>query len=82
MIKFSDLDAARQLVAQRDANAVMRLRLFNGEPLTLVVGKGDEAGAVIVAPSYLDRIRRDLLRSLDARIADDEAALRALGVEP
>lgn len=80
-MKASDLENARLIAVARGSNKAMRDRLGADEKLTLMVGDGAAASAIVLSPSYVGRIRADLIAALDQRIAENEAALAALGVE-
>lgn len=81
-MKAGALKEAQRLVAQRESVASIRDRLAAGEALHLVLGEGDKASEIVLAAGYLKTIRDDVLASLGQRIADVDASLAAIGVEP
>lgn len=81
-MKASQLAAAASLVATRKQNVALRQRLAAGEPLRLLVGTGNTDSEIVLSDGYAAEIRSDLLKAFDARIAEDDAALAKMGVEP
>lgn len=81
-MKIADLDKAREIAAARNISAGLRSRLSAGEPLTLTVGLDASRSGIVLTPGYERQIRSDLITALDARIAENDAALQALGIEP
>lgn len=80
-MKASDLQTASRLTAERALNVKMRERLAASEALTLSIGEGGNASEIVLGRSYLAEIRRDLIIAFDLRIAANDKALAALGVE-
>lgn len=81
-MKAADLEKAAALARACDDSRRIRDRLASGETLTLLVGEGPGAAALVLTAGYAHGIRADLVAVFDARIADSALALRALGVEP
>lgn len=80
-MKAADLKGVLRLTQQREKDSAMRDRLAGGAALTLMVGDGADAGAVVLARPYAEQIRADVLASLDRRIDMFTAQLAAFGVE-
>lgn len=81
-MKAADLDRARDLIAQRAATERLLGKLEAAEPLRLTVGTGGEAAEIVLARSFLDTLRADLVHGLRQRSEDLAASLVRLGVEP
>lgn len=81
-MRAADLDKARRLLEARDQNLAMFNRLEAGEPLSLLVGESGSQSAIVIAPGYAAGIRADLLAAFKGRLAENDAALAGLGVEP
>lgn len=81
-MRAGDLTEARRLVELRETDLRMLSRLRAAERLRLTLGEGGDTAEIILASSYLDRLREDVCGGLEKRIARHDAALAALGVEP
>lgn len=80
-MKAADLEAARRLAGELASVRALGERLEAGEPLTLLLGEGRAASAIVLAPDYLAGLRRDVAGGLSARAEALAAALAGLGVE-
>ncbi|MER9814276.1 hypothetical protein [Mesorhizobium sp. M0129] len=80
-MKIADLEKARDIAASRSTSAELRRRLAAGDALTLTVGPDSARSGIVLTQSYERQIRSDIVAALDARIAESDAALAALGVD-
>lgn len=81
-MKIADLAKAQAAAGERAANAAMRDRLMSGERLALMIGQGGDAREIVLSASYLARLRGELVAAFQGRLAENDAALADLGVEP
>ena len=80
-MKASDLKFAMGLTEARSVNETMLMRLEAGERLSLIIGTAGNESAIVLTPGYLAGLRADLIGALKTRIAENDAALAACGVE-
>ncbi|TIX28264.1 hypothetical protein [Mesorhizobium sp.] len=82
-MKAADLERATALAEARAQNVAMRDRLAAGERLVLSMGSATgKTSEIVMAKAWLDGVRRDLIAGFSQRIAENDAALVAIGVEP
>lgn len=81
-MRAADLTAALEIVRSRAANVALRDRLASGEGLSLLVGQGSEASRIELSAGFRDTIRKTLIDAFERRIADNDAALASMGIEP
>lgn len=80
-MKAADLSRATALVDEGDR--LRRLaRKLAAEPLRLTVGMGGDATEIALSQSYRERMKADVSRSVDHRLAEIGAELAAMGIEP
>lgn len=81
-MKAGDLINAQKIAEVRAQNVALRDRLSAGDALTLAIGAGGSQMVITLTSSYLARVRSDLVGAFAIRIAENDAALLAMGVEP
>jgi hypothetical protein len=81
-VKASDLKEAQRLADLREQHARLLSRVDGGEALRFILGEGDKASEIVMSASYLAGVKNDVRGGLTARIAECNAALQRLGVEP
>lgn len=81
-MKASDLKEAQRLADLREQHARLLSRVDGGEKLRFILGEGDKASEIVMSTSYLADVKNDVRAGLTARIAECDAALERLGVEP
>lgn len=80
-MKAADLSRATALVDEGDRLRRLAQKLAAG-PLRLTVGMGGDAAEIALSDSYRERMKTDVSRSLDHRLAEIGAELAAMGIEP
>lgn len=80
-MRAAELESARRLIEARDQNIAICSRLEAGAPLSLLIGEDGAQSAIILSPAYASGIRADLVAAFKGRIAENDAALGAMGVE-
>lgn len=81
-MKASDLKDAQRLADLREQHARLLSRVDSGEKLRFILGEGDKASEIVMSTSYLAEVKNDVRAGLTTRIAECNAALERLGVEP
>lgn len=81
-MKSADLGRAAALAEKlADTRRVVK-RLTDGEKLRLTVGAAGHESELVLTPAFAASLRDAVLGSLGDSIAEIEASLAALGVEP
>lgn len=80
-MKATDIERARDLLAEIDIATRLGVKLTKGERLRLTVGKGGDEAEVVLSTGFSDELRQRLIDALRAKVnvARDEAG--RLGVE-
>ncbi|ESY71761.1 hypothetical protein X740_33660 [Mesorhizobium sp. LNHC221B00] len=81
MLTRADIDKARMLFRDRNI-AQGALDNLATQRVALMVGEGKDANEIVLKPAYLKQIVGDISASLNRQIAEINAALTAMGVEP
>jgi hypothetical protein len=79
-MKLEDLDAIRELAAERERNTAILERMNKTNP-RLVLGIGTDSIEIRMPPSLQRLVDESLREALTSQIAEADEKLRALGVE-
>lgn len=81
-MRISDNATVQRLIAKLDLDARTLERLRAGDPLALMLGAAGDPSEIVMSQGWLDETRARIMANLERRIADHQAGLAALGVEP
>lgn len=82
MVAIADLKHATRLAGERNTDAAALQRLAGAEMIRILVGGDPKPLEIIITSAFQAELRGTLTSAIASRIADTEAALRKLGVEP
>lgn len=82
MMTPAGIAAAQRLLRIRDADRAMLARLEGSERLAIMLGEHAQSVEIVVTAGYSASIRWALADSFRQRIAQAEADLKKMGVEP
>lgn len=80
-MKAADLDRARELLDQIEADTKVGKKLRDGAPLRLTIGSGGDEQEIILSAGFRDELRQRLADALAARVNVARTDAAALGVE-